>query len=1675
MKHIRRFSSPFHRSSRSRSRPTSIILPSTESTPRSTPAHSRPQSYYPPETWGAGPSALSATSPVRDMHTPTPERLGVLPSPARSAFSWIVTQGQGQVPSVPPIPDDVDASHRLLQSVIRNSTPPVGEQQDASPVIARVAISPDVSVSSDDEQPTPAAPVEARHGEGGYHYETELIGDDISPVSSHMSHNKEKVPAFIHARQVLSNNLDGNSNFVRIVETALSGDQAATHAETVEPASRPKLQPQLSEYRVVHAVEYLHSQSSFESLEQESIATSSQSDQAGQHGDAELPPTLLSPDPESQGLTIDEDLYLLPTGRDKKSDLAIPTKSDTPQDGPQQSPNSAKLATHKRSESLMSKISSMVSADDASISPVSSGCLPRSRPPSAQARWRQVPSAKTSPIPVQIPKEPNASDRTINSALMNDDFDLYADHDGVVRDLQDEEGQPLRVLTDRPPQPVATLRRSVPDVLKHLPLPTPMEDTASRHSDERPMSFVWGPRDANGRPQDEINRPAGNALDTPLPLPNTRIQRSSQALNGPAAYTKTQISREQSGTRLLGQPSHADPGSKNVSPLSSYRESTKSSLKSTASPLPTSNASISPRKPSSPDSLDAPRLDSPNPPSGDQGPEFLTKFPDLRLPQDSRAMMETEIRKRALDQSLLQDSRSRSQFPSQTPQLPGNMLAAARTQYEYQQMLARQAMQVPEFQSLVSREQPARKEDRPFKPRLSSVFKAFGKSSSSTVQIPQASMQHAPQQIQQPPSRSHPVAGNMTDNVRLNNSHPPGVSDHVLSKTENVNEWKVSGLGSVLHRSPSMDQESQISQESTQVQVTDSRLDLRYTANPQTNQNIVLRQSPQKPFPHDMDPPIPSNYRASNSQVPETSGKKKRFSALGNIFNRGATSTGLPIRMKLNKGEKKVSKAQKHPNLVPLQLAPQNGSWLLQQSMTPERYVSIQYGLPPMAGPSPGNKDVQSQPVALQGMVQQAAIPFSSQHEHHQSILSSSQQSTPAHTAAQRHEYPPQFQSTLISPRSHLPHGVPEGSAYMDTRQFTQTHAQRMQAQIQPSTQPSSQPLYQDHRSRPPELHPDRQYFEGTTSPPVNEFFKPDLKTIKPLPPIRHQQPTQDYRYLSQTHQGQATSGAPRQPPDSSTVLPSSDDPAADPFSYGSQPQMGTLLNEPKYDTPPIPGAYAHVSGAFVSPQFEESLARPESSQPPQTYHQHRSDPKTRSVAPQASAMPTALPNSSIETSDSVVSPLLNPSPAPLPAPSPLPNLNFQKPQISSITEQVQSERPWNLNLPQGATEQEIVRARQRQYMEQQLLAQEQLHAERTGRSPSPRSRQSNQSTSPPPPPPPPVEERPPQQEIGGFRELLPRTSPRPYPVTSQQAVERLQAPRPHSPSPPIATAPAHPGLDHNPAIYPLPVSPDLALVTSPVNPMADMMPPPPVPEKSPQAAVTTALPTSRVPRPISQSTASNDTHDSLYDPPPPAPTEQYQRSSRLQQPAYDDIPPTDELPPYSGPGMPNESLEKERSRPPNIVTTASDRGHDSESRQRQASLGLLQHPQPASMAASPQRSSADMGADILRRQLLEAEERERLERLQRAEIQRQESARERKERERARARARELERSVSGGGRVGSLRIAEGSTRANSNGFERSASTARPVYELPAEDDEPVMRATSFPGQEWVPTWTED
>ncbi|KAL5377409.1 hypothetical protein PMIN06_010079 [Paraphaeosphaeria minitans] len=1964
-KHRRRFSSPFRRSARSRSRPGSIVLPSIESTPRSTPGHSRPQSYHPPETWGTGSRGLS-TTPEREASG----QLGVLPSPAKSVFSFFPHDGvDDDVPPVPPIPESMDhvlsdhVTHRLLQSVIRNSTTPAVETQmlvgrpgfaelpasrrdrlgseagsggqsgllddgsgmleeggvvenveavvsvapavegrrdensrdpfppqlhhddvehtgtghqqvprdddwvqvevvsrsdsesedgmspqphqepisrpdawlhklqkdqrsdgdltatdsdledrpgqlprhrsvspedasvrldahsvegvdqpihdesdddlppqlhhdpipakgpqvvfvseraadavagapfvdlemshtlspvkphrlsshredgrqphlqqpshahpqrpalDVSPMLQPTRLVSDISDSSDDdEQATLLASAMNANGESRFSYETEVIGGDLSPLSSHASSDEERTRTEPNTHSSHTGDTTATPVIVTVVDTAQSPHgKAASGENALKTAPRPQPQHQLSAYRVVHAVEYLHSQSSFESWEHESTVALSQSDESprlDEHDGAELPPVPLGSDPslddvkaeEAEKASIDKQPTLM-SGRDSPKPV-VPIKFDTPQEDPQQSLQFGRAGAHKRSESLISKISSMVSADDAPLSPVSS-YGPRSRPPSkAAGRQRQIPSAKASPIPVQIEEEPTAPDHAVNSTIENNDFDLYADHNGVVKD---EEGRPLLVTTDQPPKPVVSARPPTSAVPKPTPLSVSMDEAPARISDERPMSFIWGPRDANGRPQDEINRPGGGNQDQSSPrLPNTRVQRSSQLRLAPVMRLKPQSTVTQSNGRLLEQPSQGDLGSENVSPLSSYRESSKSLPHDNVpiSPPPVAVARASPPLGSPPSTIsERPHLESPTTSNGQPLP---SKSPDLRLIQDPRVMMEAQMQRRGWTpgQPISQDSRLRLSDPAQVHMhgLPQSPPIAPRNQYEYQHMMARQTMQAPELKlSTPPGIHPSKKEDKFSIPKFSSVFKGLGKSSSN---LPQASQPPPPlqqpvqplsQHIQQLQSKTHPHPNALADNARRSASLQSGVSDVTPPQMAPMKERKTSTFG--FNRPVSFGQESHNSQDSTRAQVTGSRLDLRHPASPPPSQDIPPQQPPQHVLQSVQNPPRPQNYQTSSSGVVETGGKKKRFSSLGNIFNRSATSgPSLPTKQKMSKEEKKAQKAQKNSSAMPHQSVPQGQPWPPQQPVDPRQYGTVQYGPPPIARPFPGVHGVSSQPMQMQVMQQHAVSSVSPQRMQLQSPMTP--ESMHPHGMPQSYTQVPQgFQHPVQVPSSQFASqiqrtpGVPEASAYMRTRQNAQMmQAQHMQEQSRPTTH---HPPYTAHPNIPtaPSLPHPAPRPEESIPPAFNEYFKPDLKMIKPLPPIQPQ-PEQHLSYHRHPLQQPQPQSVAQQPPRNPRIVPAPTTvSSADQTSHVSQRQVSSPFHEPQYDTPQIPAAYTQVTGAFVSPRLEQGPSRAEESADARSYSRQYSDPLMQSISPQVSALATSPPNVRQNSSDSVVSPISDPSPGPMAGPSPPPNLRPQKQRMTSITEQVQSERPWNLDLPHGATEQEIVRARQRQYMEQQLAAQEQLHAERTGRSPSPRSGQSQQSASPAPPAP--TQAQPPHRGGGGFRELFPRSSPQPYPVTDDPETRGWQPHEQQVPSPPIAPAPVHPAQFQSPSPvgYPLPMSPDPTNLRSPVNPAASMMPPPPLPAKTPHAPINAPFADAHTTRPISQGAASDRTQDSLYDPPPPPAS--YQHPAYRGQPDYDDLAPADEPPPYSGPGVPNEGMDKDAARPhpPDVVT---DRGRLPEPRQRQASLGILQHPQPASMAASPQRSSADMGADILRRQLLHVEQRERADRMQQAEARRAETERERAERDRARARARELERSVSGGGRVGSLRSAHGSARNGASGFERGpgSGSGRAVYELPAEDDaEPVMRATSFPGQEWVPTWTED
>ncbi|OCL14836.1 hypothetical protein AOQ84DRAFT_370919, partial [Glonium stellatum] len=171
----RRLSSPFNRS---KSRPASVVLPKNQpldfttasmqsrGTPsRETPPTegSRPHSYAAPDSW-------NIQDPNQHALTSTPERLGILPSPAKSAFSLIQQEKDSNIPPVPPIPkameehqrekekDGESQAYRNLQSVIRHSTPPVVETfRRQNPEGLELS---QKSVSADTKDPVNEEPVE---------------------------------------------------------------------------------------------------------------------------------------------------------------------------------------------------------------------------------------------------------------------------------------------------------------------------------------------------------------------------------------------------------------------------------------------------------------------------------------------------------------------------------------------------------------------------------------------------------------------------------------------------------------------------------------------------------------------------------------------------------------------------------------------------------------------------------------------------------------------------------------------------------------------------------------------------------------------------------------------------------------------------------------------------------------------------------------------------------------------------------------------------------------------------------------------------------------------------------------------------------------------------------------------------------------------------------------------------------------------------------------------------------------------------------------------------------------------------------------------------------------------------------------------------------------------------
>ncbi|KAH8707156.1 hypothetical protein GQ44DRAFT_817594 [Phaeosphaeriaceae sp. PMI808] len=1574
-------------------------------------------------------------------------------------------------------------------------------------------------------------------------------------------------------------------------------------------------------FQVVHAVEYAASDSSFVSWDRDSIPTNSisGSSQAGEMRDESdlVTPVAKVPRIVQQADQAEKSNNHL---TNSAPNVGYYNSHELPMRHVRQ--QSSDLTVPERSKSMLSMISSMVSDGSTPISPASSNAG-RSTP-STIRRMQRDSSARNPLSSEQIPEESMAmnGDRTPTAKNDDDDFDLYADHNGVVKGVHDESGQPLRLAQAQGPQGPQTrgqLQLVKPDLPTGPSASETRDENASTYSTERPMSFISGPTDLEGRPQDQVNQPLQNPTGT--------IYSSI-----PPAQIVPQIVQQPNGSIVQSAISSNQP-------LAQV-------------PIPSTNGSRGI------DQQDAkpPAEATPYPPHEPKPAPYAVHLPVMngQPPQHGQNVSHGVRDPRLYDTSPAQpisqgpSVQGRMMIPDQDPRLqiqPSGPTPISRNEYELQQqMMQRQAQyahpQIANSQSRPSQvqvQQAPKQQDKPNpKPKFSKVFKGLG-----------SKLQGHSQSAPSPPNATlHPHAQATLIDTNRNSSYQSGVSsthhEQPLGRpgeqpSPSISPNRPSSNGAESHL-------SHVSQGSTQVQPTDSRLDLRKPASPAPFQGIPPHLLPQRA---PMQGAQPQQYRASTPGAPET-GKKKRFSTLGNIFSRN--SEGQP---KLKKEQKKAQKTQRNSTAPPMQTPTQQ--WPAQQPQLrpqqpgmpyppghyppgqfrpgqypPGQYPSGQY--PPGQYP-PGRQP--SQPMRPMGP--QFASPQTMSPVSPQNTQSMDPYGLPQHYQQMQPQprLPPQqqMQGQIQGQPQNQMQGVQpdQGSAYLRTKMLAEQHqAQKALAQSSQAGKPVSGPGNHASSSSFDQQAPQPH------GPPSGGYFNPNLtsslsergayqttQAARPSQEQQRQQPTPNrgvygaphaegqhqqrqqslvhdeeaYRALQAQHleQQRLSPGARGQPPH----IPQADrgaqqqiQPAPQNAGYSisvdgrqqsQRPPMSTPLverqqstqlqqhpsapnqvydasrdellrahqerqqyeqqqrsqryadrvqpapnqrsvsgplpnhsvqpqapvpqrhvsspAEPQYETPQIPAAYNHVSGAFISHREREQQHHYTTAQQPairpDQYERQYSDPRMQPLSPQVSAKSQILPNNRTHSDASSVS-VVSPITAPIQddGSNQIPqNQRAQKTRMSSISEVHQGERPWHLSFPEGATEQEIVRARQRQFMQQQFTAQQQQHAERGTRSPSPRTSPNNQSPAPPTAPSPL-----PQHQGGGFKELLPLSSPQPY-SQIQLAHTQLQGEQARSSNSPQPTqvAPTHLEQATQPSTYTLtrtspPLQPpppqaqyspsnrDVAPLqsqgSSVPNGLNSLQNPSNLPPQVPNSPMFPSNQNSRSPTPQDQhhASAAQDQYERSLPqenqhPPPP-----------LQDPRYEETIPDEPPPSYDGPDTPNDGMGKsrpEQSRPPNINTSVEPdtRGRTGEPRQRQPSLGILQHPQPASMAASPQRSSADMGAESLRRQLLQNEEYARLERLQRAQIQRAESQREKQERDAARARARELERSVSGGERVGSIRSVRGSRNGGQAGWERHGSSTRQVFELPAvEDDEPSMRATSYPGQEWVPpVWTDD
>jgi hypothetical protein len=480
-------------------------------------------------------------------------------------------------------------------------------------------VSPMISVKNIREVPQPRDATSNEVSAARLGYESQKIGvGDISPVSLHTQDDDDPTPTVATRDALLMTPHPRQTAKLTVLEVdqGLSAPLENALAPNTNVAQPPKQHHHISTspYQILHAVQYFPSTSSLDSIE----FSEHESNIAPSQGDRyeEIPPvppihpsdmvqledgqTPLQRYPEPRQPTFD---LLKSPGSDKIHPLiSEPAQQDS------HSMHKAETATsgnHKRTQSLLSAISSMVPGDGVSISSAASSQAGGSRPASA-ARHLQGSSAKTSPIPTLILEESGRPEQDTMAVPITDDYDLYSDQNGIVKDA------PI------PPREVARpAQKAKLGAARMVAIPKPArEEDTRRYSDERPMSFVSGPRDAHGRPQEEIlSTRSGNIPPVPR-IPSHQLQGQTQARPNETIY----ISPPPPQSAPQPYEEFYQPGPapvqlvrrETVSPLHSslHSERPRTPPHSNVSPPPPSNASPPPQPSPPPALVERPLLDA---------------------------------------------------------------------------------------------------------------------------------------------------------------------------------------------------------------------------------------------------------------------------------------------------------------------------------------------------------------------------------------------------------------------------------------------------------------------------------------------------------------------------------------------------------------------------------------------------------------------------------------------------------------------------------------------------------------------------------------------------------------------------------------------------------------------------------------------------------------------------------------------------------------------------------------------------------------------------------------------------------------------------------------------------------------------------------------------------------